>query len=161
MTTARAVFLSRRKECSDPWDTAKASPYHEWRLRGAGMFHVPPPQERRGRDKRTLVAVERSRVCRQDQNQAAPSEAAIAEDLVIGRRACTVVPFPLDWRSSEPPSCRILSRIPRIPTPGGPLEVTLVSFSSSMPTPRSSTLSRISSVVRVSRIVAKALPEWR
>src|SRR5215469_7491028 len=46
--------------CSDPWDTAIASPYQGWRLRSAGMLHVPNPQERHERDKTTLVVVERS-----------------------------------------------------------------------------------------------------
>ena len=57
----------------------------------------------------------------------------------MGKRTTTSVPVPLESMSSDPPSWRIRSRMPRIPTPGVP-EVAISScLSIGMPLPLSAT----------------------
>src|SRR5437870_8725858 len=45
--------------------------------------------------------------------------AGLAEATATGSRATMSVPLSFEWMSKLPPSCRSLSRMPRIPTPGG------------------------------------------
>ncbi len=65
--------------------------------------------------------------------------AGVADVTATGSRATTTVPLPFEWMSRLPPSCRSLSRMPRIPTPGVPVEASSNCFSGGMPLPRSST----------------------
>ena len=86
---------------------------------------------------------------------------AMAVDTVlpIGNRAKTSVPIALrpDLISKVPPSCRILSRIPLIPTPARPVDSISDRFSSDMPLPLSSTSRRTSLPEREIRTLATAL----
>jgi hypothetical protein len=59
--------------------------------------------------------------------------AAAVEEGSIGKRASTVVPLPLELISKLPPSCRSLSRIPLIPTPGVPVDATSSNLSAASP----------------------------
>jgi len=60
-------------------------------------------------------------------------QAATVTAVEIGTRASTTVPLPLELISSVPLSCRNLSRIPLMPTPGVPVDTTSSSFSLAMP----------------------------
>ena len=77
----------------------------------------------------------------------------------MGSRATMTVPLPSELISKLPPSCRILSRIPLIPTPGVPADSIAIRFSGGMPLPLSSTSARTRLPERVMRILAIGLPE--
>ncbi len=70
--------------------------------------------------------------------------------LPIGNRATMSVPLPLlpDLISRVPPSCRILSRIPLIPTPTMPVDAIADRFFCGMPLPLSSISKRTSVPMR-------------
>src|SRR5215467_7265745 len=85
--------------------------------------------------------------------------AAISDVLATGKRATTTVPVPLELIFKLPPSCRSLSRIPLIPTPGVPPDSRASRFPGGMPLPLSST-SRLSwPSERLMRILATGLSE--
>ena len=88
-----------------------------------------------------------------------PLQAATKEVLTTGSRATTTVPLPLELISKVPPSCRSLSRIPLIPTPGVPPESMASRFSGGMPLPLSSTSRLTWLSERVIQILATGLPE--
>ena len=90
-----------------------------------------------------------------------PLQAATKEVLTTGSRATTTVPLPLELISKVPPSCRSLSRIPLIPTPGVPPESKASRFSDGMPLPLSSTSRLTWLSERLIRILATGLSEWR
>src|SRR5882762_329227 len=90
-----------------------------------------------------------------------PLQAATKEVLTTGSRATTTVPLPLELISKVPPSCRSLSRIPLIPTPGVPPESKAPRFSDGMPLPLSSTSRLTWLSERLIRILATRLSEWR
>jgi len=61
---------------------------------------------------------------------------------VAGNCASMTVPVLLEAISKSPPSCRILSRMPLIPTPGVPPAAISTRFSGGMPLPSSHTSTR-------------------
>lgn len=67
---------------------------------------------------------------------------ALEKFLIPGSRASMAVPVPLETISKSPPSCRILSLMPLIPTPGVPPDTISSRFSGDMPLPSSSTSTR-------------------
>lgn len=88
-----------------------------------------------------------------------PLQAATKEGLATGSRAITTVPLTLELISKLPPSCRSLSRIPLIPTPGVPPESMASRFSGGMPLPVSSTSRLTWLSERLIRILATGLSE--
>ena len=85
--------------------------------------------------------------------------AAISDVLASGKCATTTVPVALELIFKLPPSCRSLSRIPLIPTPGVPPDSMASRFPGGMPLPLSST-SRLSwPSERLMRILATGLSE--
>ena len=85
---------------------------------------------------------------------------ALAKEVpATGSRATTTVPLSLELISKLPPSCRSLSRIPLIPTPGVPPKSMAFRFSGGMPFPLSSTSRLIWLSERLIRILATGLSE--
>src|ERR1700680_2382860 len=81
---------------------------------------------------------------------------AMAVDTVLPSSSVSEmsVPLPSELISKVPPSCRILSRIPLIPTPAVPIDSISDRFSSGMPLPLSSTSRRTFLPEREIRILA-------
>ena len=92
-------------------------------------------------------------------HDAAPSVAASTEVSAMGSRATMTVPLPSELISKLPPSCRILSRIPLIPTPGVPADSIPIRFSAAMPLPLSDTSTRTRPLNRAMLTLAVGLPE--
>ena len=78
-----------------------------------------------------------------------------------GSRAVMVVPVPFELISRLPPSCRSLSRMPLIPTPGVPFKAVLARFSAGIPLPLSAISTSTSPFGRRRRIFAVRLSECR
>ena len=94
-------------------------------------------------------------------NQATPSSLLIERLMSrgTGKVAAITLPFGLDLISRVPPSCRILSCIPRRPTP--PEETNVNSLDFGMPRPESLTSIRNRSASCTILIEQDGLPEWR